>query len=58
MIELILLLGLAIFCLSYRFNNGENVYRFFVTQVSTAYEKYAPYSFKEVRAKTKELGQE
>ena len=58
MIELILLLGLAIFCLSYRFNNGENVYKFFVTQVSTAYEKYAPYSFKEVRAKTKELGQE
>lgn len=39
-------------------NNGENVYRFFLTQVSGAYNKYAPYSFKEVRAKTKELGQE
>ena len=58
MIELILLIALAVFALSYRFNNGENVYRFFVTQVSTAYDKYAPYSFKEVRQKTKELGQE
>ena len=58
MIELIILIGLAVFALSYYYNNGENVYKFFVTQVSNAYEKYAPYSFKEVRAKTKELGQE
>ena len=58
MIELILLFLIAIFGLSYWFNNGENVYRFFVTQVTGAYDKYAPYSFKEVRKKTKELGQE
>jgi len=58
MIELILLMGLAIFALSYRFNNGENIYKFFITKVGTAYDKYAPYSFKEVRQKTKELGQE
>lgn len=58
MIELILLIGLAIFALSYRFNNGENVSKFFITQASTIYDKYAPYSFKEVRQKTKELGQE
>ena len=58
MIELILLLIIAIFGLSYWFNNGENVYRFFVTHVTGAYDKYAPYSFKEVRKKTKELGQE
>lgn len=58
MIELVLLIGLAIFALSYRFNNGENVYKFFITQASTIYDKYAPYSFKEVRQKTKELGQE
>ncbi len=58
MIELILLFLIAIFGLSYWFNNGENVYRFFVTQVTSAYDKYAPYSFKEVRKKTKELGQE
>lgn len=58
MIELILLIGLAIFALSYRFNNGENVYKFFVSKVTEAYDKYAPYSFKQVREKTKELGQE
>ena len=58
MIELLLLIAIAIFALSYRFNNGENVYKFFVTQVTTAYDKYALYSFKEVRKKTKELGQE
>lgn len=58
MIELILLIALAVFAMTYRFNNGENIYKFFVTQVTTAYDKYAPYSFKEVRQKTKELGQE
>ena len=56
--ELIILIIIAVFVITYRKNNGENVYRFFVTQISTAYEKYAPYSFKEVRAKSKELGQE
>jgi len=58
MLELIILIALAIFAMTYRFNNGENVYKFFVTQVTSVYEKYAPYSFKEVRQKTKELGQE
>ena len=56
--ELILLIIIAVFVISYRMNNGENVYRFFIDNVTTAYNKYAPYSFREVRAKTKELGQE
>lgn len=55
---LILLLLIAIYVVSYRLNKGENVYKFFITSVSSAYEKYAPYSYKEVRAKTKELGRE
>lgn len=58
MIELILLMALAIFAITYRLQNGENVYRFLITQTTNIYEKYAPYSFKTVRAKTKELGQE
>ena len=58
MIELIILIVLAIFALSYRQNNGENVYRFFVTQTKNIYDKYAPYSFKSVSAKVKELGQD
>ena len=58
MIELIILSILGIIIILYRKNPGENVYKFFVTTVENAYEKYAPYSFKTVRAKAKELGQE
>lgn len=56
--ELILLLLIAVFVITYRKNNGENIYKFFSTQVNTAYQKYAPYSFQVVREKAKELGQE
>ena len=56
--ELIILLIIAIFVITYRTNKGENVYKFFVEGVGNAYNKYAPYSFKEVREKTKSLGQE
>ena len=58
MIELTILLILGIIIILYRKNPGENVYKFFVTTVENAYEKYAPYSFKTVRAKAKDLGQE
>ncbi len=56
--ELILLLIIAIYVISYRQNNGKNVYRFFITQVKDIYDKYAPYSYKEVREKVKALNQE
>ena len=56
--ELILLWIIGIYVVSYRKNNGENVYRFFITQVQDTYEKFAPYSYKEVREKVKALGQE
>lgn len=56
--ELLILLAIAIFVITYRQNTGDNVYRFFVDSVGNAYNKYAPYSFKEVRQKTKELGVE
>ena len=56
--ELLILLIITIFIMIYRENPGENVYRFFVTKVSSVYDKYAPYSFKVVHEKTKELGQE
>lgn len=54
--ELIILLIIAIFVITYRQNTGENVYKYFVDSVSNAYNKFAPYSFKEVREKTKDLG--
>ena len=56
--ELIILLAIALFVILYRRNPGENVHRFFVTNITNIYEKYAPYSFKTVREKAKELGQE
>ena len=55
---LFILIALGIFIIIYRRNPGENVHKFFIGQVSSVYEKYAPYSFKSVRAKAKELGQE
>lgn len=54
--ELIILLIIAIFVITYRQNTGDNVYKYFVDSVSNAYNKFAPYSFKEVREKTKDLG--
>ncbi|MGN1337262.1 MAG: hypothetical protein ACI4WW_02180 [Candidatus Coprovivens sp.] len=56
--ELFLLLFIAVFVLAYRYNTGDNVYKFFADTVSNVYNTYAPYSFKEVREKTKELGYE
>lgn len=56
--ELVLWLIIAIFVIAYRYNTGDNVYKFFANTVSNVYNTYAPYSFREVRAKTKELGYE
>ena len=58
MLELILLVIIAVYVYSYRKNNGENVYKFISDAVVKAYNQYAPYSFKEVREKVKDLGQE
>ena len=57
-LELILLLGIAIFVLIYRKNPQEGVYNYVTGNVERIYDKYAPYSFKIVREKAKELGQE
>ncbi len=49
---------ILVFIVAYRHNKGTNVYKYVVTQVGMLYDKYAPYSFKSVRTKAKELGQE
>jgi len=56
--ELFLLLVISLFVILYRNYKGQNVYKYIVDQVGSIYDKYAPYSFKVVREKTKELGQE
>ena len=47
------------FIILYRNNsNSNNVYKFINKKVGALYDRYAPYSFKVVREKVKELGQE
>jgi len=49
---------IVLFVVIYRLNSGENVYKYITRQVGSLYDRYAPYSFKVVREKVKELGQE
>lgn len=49
---------IILFIFVYRINRGESVYKYVLNKTSAVYEKYAPYSFKVVREKVKELGQE
>lgn len=49
---------ITVFIIIYRNNNGENVYKYITDQTTLLYDKYAPYSFKAIREKVKELGQE
>lgn len=56
--ELVIMILIAVFVLSYRNQNGENVYKFISDTVKNVYNKYAPYSYQEVREKSKQLGQE
>lgn len=61
MITFIIFLIIAfiiVFVLAYRFNTGGNVYKYISKQTSILYDKYAPYSYKEIRKKVKDLGQE
>lgn len=58
MIEFVMVVSLLLFAIINRKNEGESLYKFIVNTVGTTYDRYAPYSFKMVREKTKELGQE
>ncbi|MCI6266516.1 MAG: hypothetical protein MR598_06720 [Erysipelotrichaceae bacterium] len=53
----ILFVGIIIlFIVTYRFSTGSGVYKFVTEQANKVYDKYAPYSYKEMRKKIKELG--
>ena len=56
--EFVIVAVLLIFVILYRINKGEGVYKFISHQARNLYDKYAPYSFKVVREKVKELGLE
>lgn len=56
--ELLIIIVIIVGIFLYRNYKGQNVGKFITEQVTTIYEKYAPFSFKVVREKAKELGQE
>ena len=56
--ELVIILFIVLFVVLYRQSNGESVYKFLVNNVGNVYDKYAPYSFKVIREKCKEMGLE
>ena len=56
--ELVIIIAIVLGIYLYRNYKGENVGNYVFGQVQGMYEKFAPYSFRVVREKTKELGQE
>lgn len=56
--ELIIMLVTVVFIYMYRKDPGSAPYKYFTGMAATVYEKYAPYSYKVVKEKAKELGQD
>ncbi len=56
--EFILIALILIFIMTYRNSSGEGIYKFVKEQATVAYDQYAPYSYKVMREKIKELGLE
>ena len=56
--EFILIGIILVFVVTYRNSSGEGIYKFLKEQVNVAYDTYAPYSYKVMREKIKELGLE
>lgn len=56
--ELLFIIVVVVGIYLYRSYQGQNVGKFFSSSFMNVYDKFAPYSFKKVREKTKELGQE
>ena len=54
----IIIAFVILFVILYRRENKESVYKFIVRQGKGLYDKYAPYSYKVIREKVKDLGQE
>ncbi len=54
----LIVLAIAIFIIVYRSEKKTNVYKFVNQKFTAVYEKYTPYSFRVIREKVKELGQE
>lgn len=58
MLEILIVALVVALIIIYRRQDGAKVYKYIVDKAATVYDKYAPYTFKEVHEKTKELGLE
>lgn len=58
MIESLLIIILAGFAILYYFKTGDSMYKFVIDTSASIYDKYAPFSFKVIREKVKEMGLE
>ena len=56
MLEVLLIGFIVLFIVTYRFSAGAGVYKFINTSFNSLYDKYAPYSYKDMREKIKKLG--
>ena len=56
MLEVFIVGLIIIFIITYRSSTGEGVYKFISQQATSLYDKYAPYSYKEMRNKIQALG--
>ena len=56
--EFIFIAIILIFVMTYRNSSGEGIYKFVKQQATVAYDQYAPYSYKVMREKIKDLGLE
>ena len=56
MLEVIIIGLVILFVVTYRFSAGNGVYEFLKSAANNIYSKYAPYSYKEMRTKIKDLG--
>ena len=54
--EFILIALILIFIMTYRNSSGEGIYKFVKQEANKVYDTYAPYSYKVMREKIKELG--
>lgn len=57
-IVFVIVIIIAIFIIAYRNRQGESVYKYISKYTGIIYDKYAPYSYKEIQAKVKKLGQD
>ena len=59
MIESIIALSIIAFGILFLRKKGDtSMYKFLIDQTATVYDKYAPYSFRTIRQKVKDMGQE